>query len=136
MVLDYLGEPVNYARIGRRLGITEDGTPFFHIDRLSSLRLKSLPSIKIESGSYGDFPLLEAYLEAGFPVITGVTTFTWQHWNNQAVEHAVVVAGIDDEDVYIHDPAFSKAPIRMTHLEFEIGWYEKDLYYAIIRSGD
>ena len=39
MVLDYLGVPVEEARIRRRLRTTEDGTPFPNIERLQALGL-------------------------------------------------------------------------------------------------
>lgn len=134
MALDYMGKPVDYELLSQLLGTTPDGTPFFNIERLASTRRRIFPKVHIESGQYGDLSLLQSYLDDGCPVIVGVTTFAWQHWHDQIVEHAVVVAGLDEQQVQIYDPAFADTPIAMSHVEFEIGWFEKDLVYAVIKD--
>jgi ABC-type bacteriocin/lantibiotic exporter with double-glycine peptidase domain len=128
MVLDYLGVSVDEARLRRRLGTTEDGTPFSNIERLQALGLF------IHYAKHGDLSIFEHYLELGLPVIVGVETLGWQHWGNEVTRHAVVVVGLNRENgvVYIHDPFFAQAPIEMSLIEFEAGWIEGEGDYAVI----
>lgn len=85
-------------------------------------------------GEQGDLALFEPTLELGLPVIVGVQTLTWEHWQGEVTQHAVVVVGIDQANnlIYIHDPFFAHAPIEMPLLNFQIGWEEKDREYASI----
>jgi ABC-type bacteriocin/lantibiotic exporter with double-glycine peptidase domain len=128
MVLEYLGVPVDEARLRRRLGTTEDGTPFSNIERLQALGLS------VHCDKHGDVSIFERYLELGLPVIVGVETLGWRHWGDEVTRHAVVVGGIDRENgvIYIHDPFFAQAPIEMSLIEFEVGWIEGEGDYAVI----
>jgi ABC-type bacteriocin/lantibiotic exporter with double-glycine peptidase domain len=128
MVLDYLGVPVAEARLRRRLGTTEDGTPFSNLKRLQALGLF------VHAAKRGDLSIFERYLDLGLPVIVGVETWGWQHWGDEVTRHAVVVVGIDQENgvIHIHDPFFAQAPLAMTLIEFEAGWIEGEGDYAVI----
>lgn len=128
MVLDYLGVPIEYNDLARRLGTTEQGTPFSNIERLTRLGLF------VQTGRYGDPTLFARAIEWGLPVIVAVKTLNWQHWGEIITDHAVVVVGIDQEhdQIYIHDPFFTDAPIVMSLIEFEGGWLERDQQYAVI----
>jgi hypothetical protein len=105
MVLDYLGVAVEEERLRRRLGTTEEGTPFPNIERLQSLGLF------VHHAKQGNLSIFERNLERGLPVIVGVETFGWQHWGGEVTKHAVVVVGIDRENgvIFIHDPFFAQA---------------------------
>lgn len=129
MVLDYLGVPVEYTDLARRLGATDQGTPFSNIERLTSLGLF------VQTGRYGAPTLFEDAIEWGLPVIVAVKTLHWQHWGEIVTDHAVVVIGVDQghDEIYIHDPFFADAPIVMSLIEFEGGWIERDQRYAVIR---
>ena len=48
--------------------------------------------------------------------------------------HAVVVVGIDDEMVYLNDPAFANAPQVVSHGDLLLAWLEMEEYYAIIQQ--
>jgi ABC-type bacteriocin/lantibiotic exporter with double-glycine peptidase domain len=128
MVLDYLGVTVDAARLRRRLGTTEEGTPFSNIARLQVLGLF------VHAAKQGDLSIFEHYFELGLPVIVGVETVGWRHWGEEVTRHAVVVVGIDQENdiIYIHDPFFAQAPIEMSLIEFEAGWIEGEGDYAVI----
>jgi ABC-type bacteriocin/lantibiotic exporter with double-glycine peptidase domain len=128
MVLDYLGVPVDEARLRRRLGTTEEGTPFSNIARLQALGLF------VHAAKRGDLSIFEHYFALGLPVIVGVETLGWQHWGEEVTRHAVVVVGIDRENsvIYIHDPFFAQAPIDMSFVEFEVGWIEGEGDYAVL----
>jgi hypothetical protein len=53
------------------------------------------------------------------------------YWD-QVTNHAIVVVGLDDEFVYVHDPAFAVAPIQVSHGDFELAWQEWDEFYAVL----
>lgn len=128
MVLNYLGIEISYPQLARKLRAGSSFTPFGHLRYLESLGLF------ITMGEQGDLALFEPTLELGLPVIVGVQTLTWEHWQGEVTQHAVVVVGIDQANnlIYIHDPFFAHAPIEMPLLNFQIGWEEKDREYASI----
>lgn len=124
MVLNHLGLQIPYSRLARLLRAGASFTPFTNLRHLASLRLSIL------MGEEGDVSLFAPYLELGLPVIVGVKTLGWQHWENEVTEHAVVVIGIDQDQgvIHIHDPFFAQAPIEMSLVEFEAGWIEGEGY--------
>jgi ABC-type bacteriocin/lantibiotic exporter with double-glycine peptidase domain len=128
MVLDYLDVAVDETRLRRRLGTTDNGTPFPNLERLQALGLF------VHSAKHGDLSIFEHYLELGLPVIVSVETFGWRHWAGEVTRHAVVVVGIDQANgvSYVHDPFFADAPIEMDLTEFMIGWEERERQYAVI----
>ncbi|MEZ4727563.1 MAG: C39 family peptidase [Caldilineaceae bacterium] len=128
MVLTYLGIEIGYPQLAKRLRAGSSFTPFGHLRYLESLDLH------VTMGEQGDLGLFESNLELGLPIIVGVQTLTWEHWQGEVTRHAVVVVGIDQAAnlVYVHDPFFATAPIEMPLLNFQIGWEEKDREYAII----
>lgn len=128
IVLEYLGVSWSEEYLARVLGMSEDGTPFFHIERLQKL------GVAVNADRDGDLAIFEHALEMGLPVIAGVMTLGWQHWHGETVPHAVVVVGIDQENalIYIDDPAAVNAPIEMSLDEFMIGWEEKERQFAVI----
>lgn len=128
MVLTYLGIEISYPQLARKLRAGSSFTPFGHLRSLESLGLF------ITMGDQGDLALFEPTLDLGLPVIVGVQTLTWAHWQGEVTRHAVVVVGIDQANnlIYVHDPFFAQAPIEMPLLNFQIGWEEKDREYAII----
>jgi ABC-type bacteriocin/lantibiotic exporter with double-glycine peptidase domain len=128
MVLNYLGIPLSHERLARLLRAGAAFTPFTNLRYLASLGLS------ITLGEHGDLSIFEPNLELGLPVVVGVQTLLWGHWQGEVTRHAVVVVGIDREHgvIYINDPFFPHAPIEMSLLRFEIGWQEKDREYAII----
>jgi ABC-type bacteriocin/lantibiotic exporter with double-glycine peptidase domain len=128
MVLDYLGVAVAETRLRRRLGTTDNGTPFPNLERLQALGLF------VQLAKQGELSLFERNLALGLPVIVSVETFGWRHWAGEVTRHAVVVVGIDQEHgvIYIHDPFFADAPFAMDLTEFMIGWEERERHYAVI----
>jgi ABC-type bacteriocin/lantibiotic exporter with double-glycine peptidase domain len=128
MVLNHLGIQLAYVRLRKLLRAGPEYTPFSHLRYLERLGL----SIILDK--QGTALIFETQIAVGLPVIVGVQTLDWQHWDKVVTEHAVVVVGIDRENdlIYIHDPFFPVAPIEMSLIAFEIGWQEKDRQYAII----
>ena len=64
-------------------------------------------------------------------MIAFVSTGSLAYWD-EPVQHALVVAGYSEREVYVHDPAFD-APLMVSRDEFEIAWLECDYFCAVIR---
>ncbi|MFN8493014.1 MAG: peptidase C39 family protein [Caldilineaceae bacterium] len=125
MVLKYLNAPMNYQRLFKALRVNDEaGTPFPNIQRLERLGI----TVVFRRGS-----LLQLYkfLQNGWPVIVPVKTQELPHWEMDT-DHAVVVVGMDNQFVYLNDPAFPDAPIRVSHGDFDLAWLERDEYYAVL----
>ena len=128
MVLTYLGIPLGYERLAKRLRAGRSFTSFSHLRYLAALGLS------ITLSEQGDLSIFAPHLEVGLPVIVGVKTLNWAHWGGEVTRHAVVVVGIDQAHgvIYINDPFFATAPVEMPLLTFETGWEELDRRYAVI----
>jgi hypothetical protein len=128
MALEHLGLQLGYQRLAKLLRAGPSYTPFGNLRFLEQLRLS------ITLGEQGDLSIFEHNIEIGLPVVVGVKTFTWAHWDGEVTRHAVVVVGIDRARgvIYIHDPFFAQAPIEMEFIPFETGWEELGRQYAVI----
>lgn len=125
MVLTYLGVRVNYRQLLRLLQTQVGyGTPFSNIQTLTKMKVK----ITYKQGRLDD---LWRFLQAGNPVLTPVQTRELPHWVED-VPHAVVVVGMDNQVVYINDPAFPNAPVSVPHGDFDLAWLEHNEYYAVL----
>ena len=57
----------------------------------------------------------------------------WKSWAwNESTLHAVVVVGMDDQHVYLNDPGFPEAPVKVSHGDFGLAWLERDEFYAAL----
>ena len=126
MVLDYLGVSVAYPRLLQLLRIRSYGASFSNLRHLSTLGL----TVQILEG---DFEQLRSCIDAGFPPLVAVSTGMLSYWHEDT-DHVVVVCGIDDESVFVHDPDRETGPQAVSHLEFEAAWIEHDYRFAIISS--
>jgi ABC-type bacteriocin/lantibiotic exporter with double-glycine peptidase domain len=111
MVLNYLQVSVSYARIRRLLGTTAEGTPFHHLERLRAIGVTVIRD-------KGSIRILAAFLNSNLPIIVDVHTGELPYWwtrtdiseSEKATAHAVVVVGIEDQTIFIHDPDVDQAP--------------------------
>lgn len=126
MVLDFLGGTEPYARLLSILGISPIGAPRRNILRLARL------GVEVEYRE-ATLSILARYLQADQPVMAFVDTAELSYWP-VSTNHAVVVVGIDEETVWINDPAFPDAPITVSTAEFDLAWFNGDNTCAIIRA--
>lgn len=125
MVLAHLEVPIAYPRLIKTLRIDINvGAPFSNILRLENRRLLVIVE-------HGTVEMLYRLLSAGWPVIVAVDTAQLPYWD-ESTYHAVVVVGMDEQMIYINDPAFATAPIQITHEEFALAWFEHDDLYALL----
>jgi uncharacterized protein YvpB len=102
-------------------------------------RLRSW-SFRVEY-SRGNLETLRQHLEAGRPIIVPVDTELLPYWvtrrdvsaAEQITDHAVVVVGMDEENIYVNDPDFEAAPQAVELGRFYDAWQHFALRYAVIR---
>lgn len=127
MALDYLGCPANYDHLLKLLKIKPTvGTPAYNIRQLQTLGVDVLYE-------QGCLALLETHLRNNHPCIAMVQTRELPYWHGLENSHAVVVTGLDEEIVYLNDPAFTRFPLQVGRGYFELAWLEWDEMYAVIR---
>ncbi|MCQ3977962.1 MAG: hypothetical protein DPW09_31430 [Anaerolineae bacterium] len=71
------------------------------------------------------------HLSQGWPCLAFIKTGELPYWEEN-VDHAVVVVGLDDQYIYLNDPAFPTAPVQVDRKEFELAWLEWDEKYAVV----
>ncbi len=124
MVLSYLKFPVSYDRLLEILEIKWFGTPASNIRLLKKLGF----TVTYEAGN---FTAIRNHLEHDHPCIAFVQTGDLPYWQEN-ISHAVVVIGLDDNDIYLNDPEFATAPRQVSRGAFDLAWLARDEYYAVI----
>ena len=124
MVLAYWGSAVSEEEVAELLGIALWGV------RASAIRRLSRWGWDVDYGR-GTRVDLAQWLQREIPVIAFVRTGFLEYWETD-VGHAIVVVGIDDEQVYLHDPVIEKSPASISAISFDAAWTEMDYGYAII----
>lgn len=125
MVLEFFGYTTSEAKLARRLDTQEFGTPAPNLHRLEQLGF----AVIYESVTLA---ALRANLDTGLPCLVFVLTGDLPYWNENT-SHVMVVVGIDDENLYVNDPAFDTAPQVIPLDYFLLAWSEFDHRCAVIR---
>ena len=125
MVLAYHGKVMPYAKLLDLLKIGPIGAPRRNVLNLSRLREFAVTYRE------ATLPIAAQYLQAGVPVIVFVDTGELGYWSS-TTNHALVLIGIEGDDVVANDPAFKDAPVRMPVGEFDLAWLNADNACAII----
>jgi ABC-type bacteriocin/lantibiotic exporter with double-glycine peptidase domain len=124
MILDYFQVPIDYRDLVKRRRIESYGAPFTNLRYLESSSIQ----VQIQGGTIDS---VREYLERGIPPIAFVNTEQLGYWN-ESTSHAVVVVGIEDNQIYVDDPAFADAPMAIPTDEFILGWIDLDQFFAVI----
>ncbi len=126
MVLIHLERGIEYGRLLHLLKIKSYGAPASNIRLLAQLDC---------AVTYGvtDMAGLENMLAQDQPVIVFVRTGELPYWDHNS-DHAFVVVGYDENNIYVNDPYFPDAPLTVPRGDFELAWIERDYYYALIIS--
>ena len=125
MVMTNLGFAVSYSELINLFDTKSFGTPFRNIKRLEQLGA----SVTIEHLALAE---IEANLLARIPVVACVHTADLGYWS-RAVDHVVVVVGVDENQVYVNDPSLSTGQQPVPHTEFELAQLHYDNLCAIIQ---
>ena len=124
MALAHLGRQIDYQSLARAIDLTPIGTPFPNILRLASSNLR----VHVR---HGDLQVLYDHLQRGRPCIASVQADHLPHWRGEDFAHAVVVVGMDEDFVYLHDPAVAIHPLRVGLGDFDLAWLERDEEFAV-----
>ena len=128
MVLEYLDKPTSYNRLLSLLRIGPIGAPRRNILQLTRLGI----DVAYREAT---LPLVVQFLQAGLPVIAFVDTGELSYWS-VSTNHALVLVGIDEDYVFVNDPAFSDAPKSVSIGEFDLAWLNGDNTCAILRTAE
>jgi len=127
MCLGYLASPVRYDQLLKALRVRPRlGAPFSNISNLISL------GITVNYRKYGTLTELYTFLQGGWPCVVSVQTQELPYWNKVKVYHAVVVAGMDHDNIHLNDPALPVGPIPVPIGDFDLAWLAQDETYAIL----
>lgn len=124
MVIAFSGKSIPYDHLLKTLSITPSGAPRRNILRLTSLGV----SVTYREAT---LPIIAEYLQAGHPVIAFVDSGELSYWTT-ATNHALVIVGMDNDHVYVLDPAFPPTPIAIAEGEFHLAWLNCDYMCAIV----
>lgn len=122
MLLDYLRIEVKYDRLLKLLKVKSFGTPGQNLRLLVGLGIQ----VTYREGSMEE---LNQHIANGIPCITLVRTRELNYWS-YGTDHAVVVVGFDDQNMYVNDPAFPDYPLPVSMSEFELAWMGFDYRYG------
>jgi hypothetical protein len=75
---------------------------------------------------------LENALRQGIPPIIPLHTGQLPYWDKDFA-HAVVIVGISDGRVFIHDPAKEQPGIAVSLGDFHLAWDEMDNWFAFLQ---
>jgi predicted double-glycine peptidase len=61
-----------------------------------------------------------------------VDTGELAYWERRTA-HAIVVVGINNQLVFLHDPDLPRGPIAVNQADFDLAWLNRDEEYALIQ---
>ena len=126
MVFAYLGISRTQDTIAKTLRLDPPfGTRHSNIKKLASAKIK----VTYEAG---DLAVLHLWLDQGVPVIVFVQAGDLPHWSGQNFQHAIVVVGIEEQTVYLMDPALDSGPTAVDEGAFMLAWSWMDYMYATL----
>jgi len=128
MLLAHLESPVLESKVSELFEATEIGTPASRVLRLKKWGYRVI----YRSAALAE---LGGWLVEGISPIVFVHTQFLDYWTENS-PHAVVLVGMDENDIYLNDPAFATAPQLCSLDGFIAAWTEMDEVAAVItRNG-
>lgn len=124
MVLEYLDINASYKDLLKRLKVNQYGALYKNLYYLQDLGVKVLLA-------QGEIENLSDSLARNVPPIAFVDTRELSYWYAESY-HAVVIVGIENNQVFINDPAFADAPKRVSVDEFILAWIGMEQFYALV----
>jgi hypothetical protein len=102
------------------------GTPASSIVNLRSRYIEVLYRV---GGVLDD---IQFCLQNSYPVIAFVQAGELPHLHRTRAQHAILIVGLDDRELFLHDPAIADNPIAVPLGDFRLAWDELDNRYAVI----
>ena len=129
MALAYLGIFRSQQEIGRILKIRRGfGTPAPNIGNLHSQQ------VEVRYHIAGTLDEISQCLQNKIPIIAFIQAGELPHWQGIRAQHAVLIVGISEQNVTLHDPAFAHGPTTVLIGDFLLAWDEMDNRYALITT--
>jgi hypothetical protein len=126
MVLAYQEIDRPQHQIAKQLKvIARAGVPGSRLFRLASNSLE----VDYRPGTMAD---LETALRQDVPPIALVFTSQLPYWN-RSTPHAVVIIGMSQEQIFIHDPAHERPGIAVAHGDFHLACDEMGNRFALLQ---
>jgi ABC-type bacteriocin/lantibiotic exporter with double-glycine peptidase domain len=125
MVLAYLGLELTEAEVSQTLGAQEFGTPSFAVQQLTAL------NVQVTYREWSVAQLLDA-LRAKAPVLVFVRTAFLDHWTNDVAHAVVIVGATENQQFWIHDPAWPAGPQAVSWDGLLAAWAEFSYRGAVI----
>jgi ABC-type bacteriocin/lantibiotic exporter with double-glycine peptidase domain len=85
--------------------------------------------VAVASASFDD---LVRWLQEGIPPIVFVATAPLHYWQTECL-HALIVVEAQEQEVMVHDPAFTTAPTAIPRDEFLAAWGELAQLTAVVK---
>lgn len=127
MILSAWQDDVSEAELSRLFGSTQYGTPSSRVTRLSQRGY----TVEYRTATLQE---INRWLAARIPIIAFVQTEFLEYWAHlENTRHAVVIVGIDNQNVYLNDPLFESAPQVASIDGFLAAWAEMDEVVAMIK---
>lgn len=124
MVLAFLGYQISEDELASLLGTQYFGTPAPNLSHLLRLGFHVLyEATTLET--------VQRYLAEGTPCLVFVQTGDLPYWSENT-GHVVVAIGIQDEVIFVNDPALPVAPQKIPLDYFLLAWSEFDHRFAVI----
>ena len=125
MALAHIDVAASQRKLNRLFGLTSMGVPWPHVQRLTQWGLR----VHLQVGQ--EVQLKQA-IDQQLPPITFIRTGELTTYWNADLQHAVLLVGYDDTQVYLNDPAFADATQRAPWGEFMLAMLAFNYTYALI----
>ncbi len=126
MILERMGIQVTQTKLNQLFGLTIGGVPLTRLTRLEST---FGVHVMLE---HGDEHTIQSFINENAPLLVFVRTNQLSYWTIDT-RHTLIVVGYDTEHVWLHDPAFADAPIKVLMDELMLAWLEFDYQYAVLK---
>jgi ABC-type bacteriocin/lantibiotic exporter with double-glycine peptidase domain len=127
MVLAFHGVILGEEELCRLLETQPVGTSVLNVLLLT--QHVSECHVEVISASFDD---LVRWLQENVPPIVFVSTAPLHYWQAKCL-HALVVVGIEEQSVWVHDPALATAPTAIPRDEFLAAWGEVAQLAALVK---
>lgn len=125
MTLTFLETPISQKKLNQLFELTSLGVPLFRLTRLDRYGLQ------VNIHNFSDLEDLQQSVDNNIPPIIFVRTHQLSYWQEDT-QHALLLVGYDDTNLFINDPAFPDAPKQINVDELMLAWDEFDSTYATI----
>lgn len=125
MVTAYWEQPLTQEDVARWLGTRDIGTPASQVSRLEQRGFHVI----YREGSLDE---IKQWIDHKVPCIVFMQANELPHWDIETM-HALVIVGIDDENVSVLEPAVEDAPIEVSIGDLMVAWTPFDYTYAVLR---